>query len=701
MTASPSGQPNAATPNPEQQQQQQQPQYIRRPRAADPLRPRKKPVKRPPPARNTPNLPATEARPLYPVNGLAPQRGTLAQQSQPQTRGANSGWTNPPEGDFIDFPLLTSKKALREGLRYHVARFAGKKDIDPRNKAEFTRPVVLHRRDPQQPSGRGAKENGMDIESPVDSKETEKQEIARAEREKQRAIDLAQIAPTGNNPAAAKKIIPGRNEKTTQVYHLDKTEEQKRASDLRYEEALPWHLEDADNKNLWVGNYEAALSDINVALVFQGGVCKMIPLEKWYKFTSKGQFKAYTIDEAEARMGKKVKESRWVMKSNEQKEADRASQEGRRAMAKLYTVKSESSTFRNSGKREIEDMDELDFNGDDLFQDDDELPTMEPDKDEETKEAQERIKKEQLGANVFDQANEAEVDQEFLEEQKEAEVRKKFGKDVKKALKKRERNYIYDSDSDHPYSETSEDDTSDEEKVKEIDRRLEEENKNKAKNDPKSTLGTNTKGTNTTGVKPKQVDTSKKSNVRKRPGSPNLSESSGNESSRKKPKKAHNTQTSQSSTPTPGARQPQQNSGQFNRNSSTFKLNVNQARNYDGKTGAANPSPTSEGGMTGGEMSEETKRRKLRIPGSNAASAASSRQGSPAISTPLLPKLGPITMNDIVSALPAAGISIGNLMKSFGGRVGDDPLTQTKKAEFIKLVRENAKYGPDKLLRPK
>jgi transcription initiation factor TFIIF subunit alpha len=99
-------------------------------------------------------------------------------------------------------------------------------------------------------------------------------------------------------------------------------------------------------------------------------------------------------------------------------------------------------------------MDDLDFDGDDLFQDDDEQPTVEPDKDEEVKDAQDRIKREQLGANIFGQANEAEVDQELDEEEREAEKRKKLGKGVKKALKKRERNLIYESDSDHPYSET-------------------------------------------------------------------------------------------------------------------------------------------------------------------------------------------------------------------------------------------------------
>jgi len=128
-------------------------------------------------------------------------------------------------------------------------------------------------------------------------------------------------------------------------------------------------------------------------------------------------------------------------------------QETRAALNPLYKVKAESGTFRSSGKREIQDMDDLDFDGDDLFQDDDEQATVEKVDDEETKEAQDRIKREQLAANIFDQANEAEVDQELREEEIEAEKIKKFGKDVKKALKKRERALIYDSDSSHPYSD--------------------------------------------------------------------------------------------------------------------------------------------------------------------------------------------------------------------------------------------------------
>jgi hypothetical protein len=65
------------------------------------------------------------------------------------------------------------------------------------------------------------------------------------------------------------------------------------------------------------------------------------------------------------------------------------------------------------------------------------------------------------------------------------------------------------------------------------------------------------------------------------------------------------------------------------------------------------------------------------------------------------PTEGPIQPHEIVAALPAEGISIGALMKLFNKtRVGDDGQPTTKK-EFIRLVKENSAYGPDKLLRPK
>lgn len=359
-----------------------------------------------------------------------------------------------PQGPYQDFPLFTTKRAIREGLRYHIARFQSKKEIDPSDQDEFTRPVSLHRRDPKQPPPGKALKDEDPLAGILDEKEREKAEIARMEKEAQKAADAAQIAPAGNSTSAiaAKKNAAFRNEKTTQIHRLDKTEQQKKESDLRYEEALPWHIEDAENKHTWVGSYEAALSDTNVILIIDGNSFKMVPLEKWYKFTQKNQFKTLSIEEAEASMNKKFKPDRWVMHDQEQQQKVMQKQETRRQLGNLFHVKGESNTYKQSGKSERQDADELDIDGDDLFQDDDEQATVEPDNDEDTKNATEKIKREQRGANLFGEGDENEVEKELEEEAREEEQKKKLGKGMKKALKKRERNYLYDSDSDHPYS---------------------------------------------------------------------------------------------------------------------------------------------------------------------------------------------------------------------------------------------------------
>jgi transcription initiation factor TFIIF subunit alpha len=369
---------------------------------------------------------------------------------------ATSAFSEVPEGPFKDFPLFTTKKAIREGLRYHIARFQSKTAIDPSDQEEFIRPVSLHRRDPKlPPPGKGLKDEDPITGLPLDDKDRELAEIARLEKEAQRAAELAQVAPTGSNAAAlaAKKNAAFRNEKTTQIFKTDKTEQEKKDSDLKYEEALPWHLEDAENKHTWVGNYEAALSDTNVILVIDGNKFKMVPLEKWYKFTRKNQFKTLTTEEAEARMAAKSRQSRWAMHSKEQQEKEEEKQATRRQLGNLYTVKAESNTFKQSGKTETQDADELDIE-DDLFQDDDEQATVEPDNDEETKHTKDKIKREQQGANLFGEGDENEVDKELEAEMRDEEKRKKLGKGTKKALKRREKNYLYDSDSEHPYSET-------------------------------------------------------------------------------------------------------------------------------------------------------------------------------------------------------------------------------------------------------
>ncbi len=363
-----------------------------------------------------------------------------------------------PKEDFVDYPVVTTKKALLEGLRHHVMRLSSRKPVNPMSEAEFTRPVRLHRRDPRAPPS-GAGTAAMDVDSKeevMDDKEREKQEAMKAERQAIREANQAQIAPT-----AAAKVVkpPAFKKKTEQVFRADDTPEARKRSQLRYEEALPWHLEDFDNKNTWVGNYEAALSECHVMLMVVESGFRMVPLEKWYKFTSKNHFKTLTIEEAEERMGKKYKEPRWVLQTQmatEQKKAE----EAKRAKSKgLFTRKAGRGDDEKPVKTEDEerpevaaDVDDIDYNLEEAFADDEQDAIFGGD-EEENKVAEERIKREQLGANLFGKNEDKDFDAEEDQKKMEARLKKRLEKGLRKALTKREKNYVYENESEsNPYT---------------------------------------------------------------------------------------------------------------------------------------------------------------------------------------------------------------------------------------------------------
>lgn len=367
------------------------------------------------------------------------------------------GWSEPPPPfQYTDIPIMTTKKALIDGARYHVSKFIqsglNEKSIDPTDQYAFARPVTLYRRDARQPApGRAAK--AEDSEQPrADELDAERLAQMKAERDAQRAIDQAKIAPVTRDPNM-KRPRKHKEEKTT-FNRAPKTESAKMESEIRYEEALPWHLEDADGKNVWVGSYVKALSETSVAFMIDKSVFRMLPIEKFYRFTAKPPFQPYNIDQAEALMGRKMDVSRWVMKDEERKsgqndlEATRQLFYGRGLM-----VKTESDTFRAASRLEKLEHDELDISGDE-FQDDDEAPHFERNDDEETKFSKDRIRREQLRANLFGDGDEQEVDKELQEQLREELERQKYGKTTKKALIKRDREDIYESDDseDNPWS---------------------------------------------------------------------------------------------------------------------------------------------------------------------------------------------------------------------------------------------------------
>ncbi|KAH6889112.1 hypothetical protein B0T10DRAFT_487384 [Thelonectria olida] len=663
MSAPPSGKPNG----------------VPRSQKANPLRPmRKQPRGNPLVASRKP-----APKPAAPK----PAAQNWPKPSTEELRRMYGGWSEPPAPGHNDIPIMTTKKALLNGIRYHMMKFSqakmSDKPIDPVDQDEFARPVTLHRRDARQPPPGRAPKVEVPEQVPVDEQEAERLAQAKAEREAQRAVDQAKIAPVAKdlNPKRPKK----QKEEKTNFNRAPKTASAKKESDIRYEEALPWHLEDADGKNVWVGSYVAALSETNVAFMIDRAVFRMVPLEKWYRFTAKPPFQPFTIDEAENLMNKKTDPARWIMKDDER----RAGQEDLEATRRMLygrgsMIKTESSTFRGSSRLEKQEHDDIDMSGDE-FQDDDDAPLFERNDDEDTKESKERIRREQLGANLFGDGDEQEVDRELKEQLKEELERARLGKATKKALIKRDREDIYESDdsAENPWSSSDEGSSSDED----------EEEKDEKKDDDDKKDGTTKeadvkdkdkakglKGASSSQGKSKS-DGSKKPKSLKRSGSPALSESSGNESLRKKLKKTTTPATgSRAGTPLP---------------QSTVRRP---------KVGGAGSG--SDGEATGGEMSDGAgkKKKKLKLVSNSARGTPSaSRAGSP-IPNQGGASPGPsgavIEGREILEQIPPGGISISDLIKPFQGRVGDKP-GQMPKGEWIKLVKQICQFGPDKLLRRK
>jgi transcription initiation factor TFIIF subunit alpha len=434
-----------------------QPRVIRQRPPANPLVQPKRRVRRPNPSASAPSTSkSTDGNPNQHISNNGPTgkgaktgKPTTVPETKPKDYG---GWSRPPKENYKDYPLMTTKKELLEGIRHHVMRLIAKVPVDPRNEEEFTRPVRLHRRDPRAPPV-GARDEDIQMteENEMDEKERQRMQLFREERDAQRAIKQAQIAPSVN-PAANQPRKPPKK-KMPQIYRNDTTAEGQARSKLRYEESLPWHLEDFDNKNIWVGNYESALSQTNVILAMrESGEFGLIPMEKWYKFTPKGLFKTLTIEEAEKAMSKKVKEPRWFMETQKETERQQEEDRNRKAGRKLMLRKGDTrdAVTNQRLKTDLADADDLDFD-EDRFADDEENPVFEGD-EEENKMAEQRIKRDQLQANIFDLKDAHEYDKDEAEEKKVKEMAKQLGKGVVKALKKYEGKYEYESDDENPYT---------------------------------------------------------------------------------------------------------------------------------------------------------------------------------------------------------------------------------------------------------
>lgn len=380
------------------------------------------------------------------------QRPISATQKVPSANDTTvNGFTGPLVSEtYRDYPLVTTKKSLLEGLRYHVARFASKEPIDPRDEKQFERPVRLHRRDsraepetpreepPAEPSD---KERNMPRAWASLSEEERRELIARKEaKEKEREANLAQIAPS--TMAKGKKRARPRQAQTQQVFRAEMSAEEIAHARVKYEEALPWHLEGFDNKKSWVGSYEAALSGDHVVFALdEQSKMRMIPIEKWYKFAPK--MKTANPKEREE-MIMRITNTPKFMRLREEEESKK--REESKGAPRLY------SGVTSKDKLEPDDLDYEE----DRFADDEENVGIQ-DSDEDAKLAEDRIKKDQLKANVFGLKSQEDYDKEEEREQKEKEqMNSRYGKKVTKALQKHEDVDYGSTDEDNLFSDSEE-----------------------------------------------------------------------------------------------------------------------------------------------------------------------------------------------------------------------------------------------------
>lgn len=397
-----------------------------------------------------PNGQPVQVRP----NGAAPP--APPKTAKPPTTALNpssvSGFTDPAvlsgARKYTDYKLVATKKDLLDGLRYHVLQLSGDKNVDVRDPTQFSQPAHLHRRDPRSvPSA--LKDEQAEFKDGMNAEEREQLREKNEARKAERAANLAMIAPT----QAARKATNHKT-KTKAVYKREYTEEDKRRIQTNYEEKLPWHLEDFDNKHCFVGENQPSLSHRHVAFAFQPDAgsqparFRLIPVEKVYEFKPKRkERKEMTIDEAEAAMRKRATMPEWL-EAVERRPIERKKKQMEASSSKLFTGENKTNKFAGRTGEDV-DWDNDDDGG--LFADDEEGDHFAV-KDEDEALAEKRVKEDQLKANFFDVKEEKEYDEEEAEEQKEEERRKEHSRSYRKLLEKHEHNYNHASDSEYSSS---------------------------------------------------------------------------------------------------------------------------------------------------------------------------------------------------------------------------------------------------------
>ncbi|KAJ1908183.1 transcription factor IIF subunit tfg1 [Coemansia sp. IMI 209127] len=436
--------------------------------------------------------------------GVRSQAGSsgVGRRVAPGARPANHRMATQPKAD-ADIPLaagVSKPQDTRSCIEYplmsatpqsthNVMRFL---DAGSINMRELTQPVKLRRRnreyyrlknkkrdeeraallaaktekdlriDDGKKSGPAESDQKADSKGPASVSATTASATQQANDPQRPKADIGLIADMGGARRNKKNLFKKR---TKQVYFAD---EEKRRLDI--EEARPWVLEDDDEKDVWTGSLEGAQSSSYVLFVLTDDGFKVVPVDRWYKFTPKLKYKTLTLDEAEEVLKSEQKidsRSRWIMRKHMQlKDDDERGKEKEPSSAR--PVKSTSlveyeamdedddlfaddgeSTKRN--KRSVGKnggFDEVNFERE--FDDDEELGDVQFEyNEEESREKDEQKRRDHATGFGSDDDDEDAGAQDKLDDD---------GKTIKKLIRKREDGKEYESDKDEedPYLSLSE-----------------------------------------------------------------------------------------------------------------------------------------------------------------------------------------------------------------------------------------------------
>ncbi|KAF1974772.1 Rap30/74 interaction domain-containing protein, partial [Bimuria novae-zelandiae CBS 107.79] len=570
------------------------------------------------------------------------------------------------------YKLVVTRKDLKE-LRHHVMRLQSKDHVNILSDQQFTPPVRLHRRDRRAPPGGKDPEGEVKEEDVEEAKERERQEEEKEARRIKREGIQAQIAPTGTT-----KPKPF-GKKTEQKYRPDDTPAAKKRQLLRYEETMPWFLEDDDNKQIWEGTFESEMSERHVMLTTAPSgteqIIQLAPLERWYRFNPQTKAKSTEDDKLKKMKKDSFFEMREKKKFKEEMEHEQISR-ARQLRTRVGGGDDDEGRIKRlddedmpTVKREA-DADDIDFNVEEDFADDEEGLVDLFDADDETvKETKEKLKRDQLGAAAFDLRDEREIWR--LEElEKKQEEEKALAAEIRKALVKREKNYDYAGSDDEFDSET--DSETERQRAKEEEEKKAAEQNGKAVEGDKTASGASSKAASTPSGASRPTDVNKKK--RPAPGSPNLSEASGNESARKKHKRKH--EKNADGTRKVGPLRTGAASGSDSEMTDAGKAK-NKLKVRLGGTPGVTPSAS-----RAGSPAAQVNGSRAGSPAAASGAASTGSQGRP----PNLP-----SAQEIYDALPPRGIEIKALITKFRAR-----MDKSNMKSFINLVKAVASYDKER-----